>query len=138
LLGCTNVNSELQLKAPTESSTLEYLDSDYFDNALSTNLNGKHAKIEVAFQTTFSSNNVPSRVDAWLTTIGNTGGEIKMVPAEGERNIVGLMLSLYAVYIEIQKIVRYLPAQHYNAKLLYRQNKSGEAMIEKIVFTHRN
>jgi len=141
LLGCTNTDSELELKAPTEFSTLEYLDSDYFDNTLSTNMNGKHATIEVAFLTPFSSNNVPSRVDAWLTAIGNTGGEVEMEPAEGERkerNLASLMLSLYTVYQEIQKIVRYLPARHYNAKLLYRQNERGEAMIEKIVFTHKN
>jgi hypothetical protein len=146
IIGCpstgTNANlkgNELQLKAPTtESSTLEYFDSKAFENTLSTNMKGKHAQIEVVFLTPFSSTNVPSRMDSWLTAIGNTGGEVKMEPAEGERDIIGLIVSLYAVYQEVQNILRYLPARHYNAKLLYRQDESGEAMIKQIVFTRRN
>jgi hypothetical protein len=134
LVGC---NGNLVVN-PTKSSSFKYSNSGSFDDKLSTNMSGKHAKIEVAFPTPFSSSDIPSRVDAWLTAIQKTGGEVKTEAVEGERGISDVVISLYGVYQEIQKIVRYLPAQHYNAKLLYRQNEGEEAMVEKIVFTHRN
>jgi len=135
LVGCNgNLKGDYD---PTKSSSFEYLDSGSFDNTLSTNMSGEHAKIEVAFPTPFSSSNIPSRVDAWLTTIQKTGGEVKTEAAQGERDLGSVIISLYGIYQQIQKARRYLPAHNYNAKLLYRQNESGEAMIEKIVFTHK-
>ncbi len=61
LLGCTETRTE-----PTPS-TLEYIDSAFFDESLSNAMKQKKGKIEVSILTPFSPNNVPERLDMWLT-----------------------------------------------------------------------
>jgi len=122
-----------------EPITLEYLDSGYFENKLSTAMSQELAEIEVRFLSPISTNDIPDRLDAWLTVIGETGGQVQTTSLDGSRNMISdLMLTLYSVYQELKKQHRYEPAQYYNARLLYRRNKSGKAIIEKAVFTHRN
>ncbi|OAD20555.1 hypothetical protein THIOM_003736, partial [Candidatus Thiomargarita nelsonii] len=81
------------------------------------------------------SNNVPERLDNWLSAISENGGKVKPKPAEGERIIKSLKIILGNVY---QEFTRYAPAKNYSvAELIYRRNESGEAMIEKIIFKKR-
>ncbi len=54
-----------------------FFDSTTFDQSLSRAMNNKQAEIEVSVLTPFSSNNIPSRVDAWLTVIKEKGGNVK-------------------------------------------------------------
>ena len=139
LLGCIpgNSNPTGPIRAPVNHTALEYIDSTVFDKSLSNAMNQTDAKIEVSVLTPFSSNNVPDRLDEWLTVIKENGGKVNIEPAEGERNVVGIALALYSVYQLIEKQLRYLPAKNYHATLLYRRNANGEAMIEKIVFPHK-
>jgi hypothetical protein len=139
LLGCPPAKNDLLLKTGRQSTTLEYLDSDYFEKQLSTAMSQKQPKIEVTVLSPFSTNDIPDRLDAWLTMIGETGGKIKTVPIDSRKNmLVSLLLTLHSVYQKLKKQFRYNPARHYNAQLLYWRNKSGDALIEKIIFTHRN
>ena len=118
-------------------SALEYINSTAFDQSLSNAMTQADTKIDVAVITPFSSNNIPERLDSWLTVITENGGEVSTKPASGERDIVAVALTLYSVYQIIKAQIRYVPAQNYHATLLYRRNDSGDALIEKIVFTRK-
>jgi hypothetical protein len=136
LVGCVSTKPS---DHPNEQyTTLEYIDSDYFDEKLSNALNQKHSKFEVTLLNPFPPDNIPERLDAWLTVIGKSGGKVQTAPADGERNLIAnLAISLYSAYQKLKKPLQYKPAQNYNAKLLYRRDKSGKAVIEKVVFMHR-
>jgi len=134
LVGCFPATNN---RTPTQQSiTLEYLNSGYFEKKLSTAMSQKPATIEVKFLNSFSANDIPKRLDTWLTVIGETGGKVQTAPADGERNIVNWVVTLYSVYQELKKELQYKPAQHYNAQLLYR-HKNGKVVIEKVLFTRR-
>jgi hypothetical protein len=92
-------------------------------------------EIEIDILTPFSSNNVPKRLDGWLSAISENGGEVKTKPADGEKIIKSLKIILGNIY---QEFTRYAPAKNYSvAELIYRRDESGEAMIEKIIFKKR-
>jgi hypothetical protein len=143
LVGCIPGNSNQ--KNPTSGlfkplfnhTALEYIDSTAFDESLSNAMNQAEAKIEVSVLTPFSSNNIPERLDTWLTVIKENGGEVNTEPAENERSIIGIALALFSAYQLVKEQLRYLPAKNYHATLLYRRAESGDALIEKIVFTHK-
>jgi len=142
LLGCTsgmsNTNPTNGLFSSSVNHTnLEYFDSTVFDESLSNAMKQTDDQIEVSVLTPFSSNNVPEHLDMWLTVIKENGGNVNMEPAETERNVIAIALTLYSVYQLVKKTVRYFPAKHYNATLLYRRTESGEALIEKVVFSHK-
>ena len=133
LLGCPPNKMRLR-----QSTTLEFIDYDYFDEKLSSALNQGLGKIEVRPLTPFSTNDIPERLDAWFKVIRETGGQVQTAPIDSSRNIiVSLVLTLHSIYQKLKNQFRYNPAQYYNVRLLYRRNKRGEALIEKIIFTHR-
>ncbi len=142
LLGCipgmSNTNPTNSLfRSSVNHTDLEYFDSTAFDESLSNAMKQTDDQIEVSVLTPFSSNNVPERLDTWLTVIKENGGDVNTQPAENERNVIAIALALYSVYQLVKKQVRYFPAKHYNATLLYRRAESGEALIEKIVFNQK-
>jgi len=135
LLGCPPATNKMRLR---QSTTLEFLDYDYFEEKLSTAMSQGLGKIEVTVLSPFSTNDIPDRLDAWFRVIGETGGQVKTAPIDSSRNIiVSLVLTLHSIYQKLKNQFRYNPAQYYNVLLLYRRNKRGEALIEKIIFTHR-
>ncbi|MCK5524373.1 MAG: hypothetical protein KAI83_14670 [Thiomargarita sp.] len=120
---------------------MEYFNSATFDESLSNAMKQENGKIEVSVLTPFSPNNVPERLDTWFTVIREKGGKVEVKPIDGERivaeEVASLILFLYSVYQLVETQLRYLPAENYNATLLYRRDESGEALVEKIVFSHK-
>jgi len=115
------------------SSYLKYIDTNQFDQQLSQSMQQDQREIEIETLSPFSSNNIPSRLNNWLSMISENGGTIKTEPAEGERILGTLKLIFNSIYNQ----GKYKPAAKYDAKLIYRRNESGEAMIEKVIFTNR-
>jgi hypothetical protein len=119
---------------------LQYINSATFDESLSNAMKQEKGKIEVSVLTPFSPNNVPKRLDVWFTVIKEKGGEVEVKPIDDSRivaeEVASVILFLYSVYQLVKTQMRYLPAENYNATLLY-QRESGEALIEKIDFTHK-
>ena len=144
LLGCLpgtgSPPPKIEWVEPTVNhSALKYINSAAFDESLSNAMKQHNTPIEVSVLVPFSSNNIPERLDSWLTTVTENGGEMKTEPASGEdeKNVAALVLSLYSIYRLIKAQVRYVPAENYHATLLYRRTENGDALIETIVFTHK-
>ncbi len=141
LLGCVPGTSSNVQTRHRSTSTLEYFNSATFDESLSNAMKQENGKIEVSVLTPFSPNNVPERLDTWFTVIREKGGKVEVKPIDGERivaeEVASLILFLYSVYQLVETQLRYLPAENYNATLLYRRDESGEALVEKIVFSHK-
>jgi len=122
LLGCTSGMSCPKTTNSLFSSSVNHTDFEYFystafDESLSNAMKQTDDQIEVSVLTPFSSNNVPERLDTWLTVIKENGGNVNTEPAENERNVIAIALTLYSVYQLVKKTVRYFPAKHYNATL---------------------
>jgi len=143
LVGCTPDNMIPSDWFPTPEppstnrSALEYFNSAAFDESLSQAMTQSDAEIEVAVLAPFSSNNIPLRVDNWLTAIKENGGDIYTKPVNGERDMVAAALALYSVYRLIKEKLRYVPAKKYHATLIYRQSENNDVLIEKMVFSRK-
>ncbi|KHD06256.1 hypothetical protein PN36_34185 [Candidatus Thiomargarita nelsonii] len=117
------------------ASYLKYINANSFDQRLSVAMEQETPEIEIGILSPFSSNNIPERLDNWLSAINENGGKVKPKPADGERIIESLKIILGNIY---QDFTRYAPAKNYSvAELIYRRNESGEAMIEKIILKKR-
>ncbi len=120
---------------PTKSpsSYLKYIDTNQFDQQLSQSMQQDEPEIEIETLSPFSSNNIPERLNNWLSMITQNGGKVKTEPAEGERVLGTIKLIFNSIY----NLGKYEPAAKYDAKLIYRRNESGAAMIEKVIFINR-
>lgn len=141
----TSENKESDVTTSTQHTPkhLQFVDTSTFDKQLSRAMLNKHYEIEISMLTPFSTNNVPKKLDTWLTVIGDSGGEVKVEPVEEEnaektRNfIVPIVLGLVSMYKEYRDQEKYEPAKNYNATVFYKKNEQGEAIVDKIVFFHR-
>lgn len=112
------------------SSYFKYIDTNQFDQQLSQSMQQNEREIEIETLSPFSSNNIPERLNNWLSVITDNGGKVKTEPAEGERVLGTIKLIFNSIY----NLGKYEPAAKYDAKLIYRRNESGAAMIEKVIF----
>jgi len=133
LLILTACESNLPKSRTEPSSYLKYIDTNQFDQQLSQSMQQDEQEIEIETLSPFSSNNIPERLNNWLSMITQNGGKVKTEPAEGERVLGTIKLIFNSIY----NLGKYKPAAKYDAKLIYRRNESGEAMIEKVIFTNR-
>jgi hypothetical protein len=120
---------------PTKRSStyLKYINANSFDQQLSQTMEQGKPEIEIDIVSPFSTNNIPDRLDNWLSAISENGGKVKTKPAEGERIIDSLKIFLTKIFTE-----KYAPAANYGvAELIYRRNQNGEAMIEKVILKKR-
>jgi hypothetical protein len=121
---------------------ITFLDSKLFDNMLSKELSVEKDVVEVAISGKMSLNNIPARIDKWISLVAENG-EVQLVatePALKPKFVMGLLSLIPTVYSYFKKTSeeRTLePAKKYNATIIYQLDKNGESIIEKIVFTRR-
>jgi len=134
--------------ALTQNATkhLQFIGMSVFDKQLSAAMNDNYYEIQVSIITPFSTNDIPKKLDTWLTVIDNLGGEIKVeslekvesVSDENARGfIVPIASALVTAFEEYREQQKYGAAQNYNATLFYKHNEDGEAIVEKVVFSHK-
>lgn len=135
LISCKPDNT-IQTSAPVNFSgaVISYIDTNQFDQQVDQTMQQDEPEIEIETLSPFSSNNIPDRLNNWLSAITDTGGTIQDEPAEGERAL-GEKLKL--IFKTIFNSGKYKSAEKYNAKLIYRRNESGAAMIEKVLLIKR-
>ena len=116
-----------------------YLDSDTFDSRLASALRGGTPTVTVRFVVPVPLDQIPERVDRWLSAVGERyGGIVELEPDPNfpaTRDIVGIGISIVTrVYQAVQKKLLYRPAGAYDATLYYHP---GENAITRIEFRHK-
>jgi len=78
VVACIETQSDPRITAFTQNTPkrMEFIDSGNFDRQLSEAMKNQHYEIEVAVLTPFSTNNIPRKLDTWLTAIGSFEGLI--------------------------------------------------------------
>jgi len=116
-----------------------FFDSRLFDSSLSKELAGDADVVEVNISGKVSLNNIPTRMDQWLTTVGENG-ELTLKQAEPQlkAKFIGAIAPVVFAMIKQFSVERTLdPAKKYNATIQYVVDRNGESSIEKIVFTKK-
>ena len=129
--------------SPTGAVTerLAFFDSDAFDTSLAGALGSNPNQLEVTFPGNTQINQMPPRLNAWLTQVQKSNGSVVAKdPANPNRGFLGLgmiadVIDLISWYRErSQRQAQLATADNYNATLLY-DSKSGT--LKNIVFSRK-
>ena len=84
----------------------------------------------------FSLNKIPERVDRWLYSVKQSGGEVVAVPEEqaGRRGLVAAVIDVVvSIFEKVDEMHMYAPSERYRATLLYR----SDGTVKTVLFDHR-
>ncbi|GAB2872218.1 hypothetical protein GCM10027277_46840 [Pseudoduganella ginsengisoli] len=125
--------------APPPASVV-FLDSSLFDNALSSQLASGKDQVEVAITGKISLNAIPGRMDKWITAVASKGEVALTQQAEAPlkpKFVLGLLPTIFS-FIKMARTENLVdPATKYNASIQYHLDRSGEAVIDKILFVKK-
>lgn len=123
---------------------VRFIDLPKFDNNLAQALASDQPSVEVLFYLRTTPNDLPQRLQRWLTSVEQNGGHLNIKPPEGElapKNpvvLVGLLGGLWSslqALSEIRDRQRLDATAGHDAALHLSRNPQGDVLIEKIVFT---
>lgn len=125
--------------AGIKHSQITFLDSKLFDGQLSKELQGDNDTVEVKITGKMSLNNIPARVDKWITIVGENGELVVKAtdPALEPKFLFALIPFIYSFLKQTNDERTFESAKKYNATILYRIDASGDSLIDKIIFTRK-
>lgn len=133
LLSCAPQNPVAGVEALKE---VNFLDSSSFDRKLSASLSANQPQVDVVFPATITLNNIPERMDKWLSKVEKFGGKVE-IQAEPElgRELFSTIFSLFVkAYEVIEETVIYSPAKKYNVMVYY---KAKTGIVTKMAFVRK-
>ena len=143
--GC--VSSQSNSENISAKSSLTFIDLKKFDDELNESLGEIKEPVSVNFYTPLSPNDIPQRLQKWLTMVEKNGGKINIVSPEGEPTpkdptiILGLFSSLWSainsVGAEILNIKQERNTINRDANIALARNAQGVLYIQNIQFTPR-
>jgi hypothetical protein len=118
---------------------IEFYDSAVFDEKLGQALTDNAPVVEVKTISPFSVNQIPQRLDVWLSAaVHEYGGKVETKPDPAypqSKAIIGEIIDLVvSVYDAVKKKTTYGAAENYNLTVYY---KPGTGTVTKMVFTHK-
>lgn len=130
LSGCATKNPA---EGATVSGEVQFLDSFSFDRKLSASLGAGQPQVDVLFPAVITLNNIPERMDKWLSKVEKFGGKVE-IQAEPEpgRGIITEIFSLFIkIYEAAEEKLVYDPAKNYNVLVRY---KAASGIITRVSF----
>ena len=123
---------------PAKPSQIVFFDSRSFDKDLSKAMRSGQSEIVVDVPAAFSLNKIPERVDRWLYSVKDSGGDVVARPenekAGATRGIVSAVIDVVvSIFNKVDEMETFGPSDHYHATLLYRDDGS----VNKVVFDRR-
>ena len=134
LTGCsdTRPNEQEAINSGAIESQISFLDSGSFDNSLSRAMKVELETVEVIPLATISVNELPPRLNKWLTTVSDTGGTVTIAP---KTRMIGSIISFMVEgFHYLKERMLYAPAKHYNAVVNF-DPESGR--VKKIIFQRK-
>jgi len=122
---------------------MEFIDISKFDRDMNASLTDKYDVVEVVFYDKVSPNNIPERLQNWISSIEKAGGKVEVKRPEGELvskdpfSIISLASSLYSS-LKSKAIIpfdrSYDSAKGRNALIQLERNKDGAVVVSYIKF----
>jgi len=133
----STVNNHLIETDTTVENQMEFYDSEIFDLKLGTTLLANPSTFQVDVLAPFSVNQIPKRVDMWLSAVNSRGGSVHAEPDPNfvkEKAFLELVDLIIQVYKEVKELVIYGAAGNYNVTVFY---KPSDGKVTKMVFEHK-
>jgi len=115
---------------------VQFMDTTGFDYKLSASLEARQEQVDVLFPAVITLNNIPERIDKWLSRVEKFGGKVE-IQAEPETGR-GLITEIFSIFIKAfeaaeEKLI-YAPAKDYNVLITY---KAKTGIIAKMTFVRK-
>lgn len=142
----SNVSLSSAVETTSTGAKLSFIDISKFDRDLSGSLQDKTASVEVAFYDKVSPNNVPDRLQKWISVVEADGGKVLVEPPQNElvaRNplaaisLVGTLFSSIKGFAKFNSERTYESAKGRDAVISLERNSKGEVVITAIKFVKR-
>ena len=130
---------EASASTVTKTSTAEpvkivFFDSRIFDRELSRAMQSSSAEIVIEVPVGFSLNEIPQRVDRWLYSVKDSGGDVIAEPETKTRGLVGAAIDVVVSFFErVDEHLTFAPSDQYSATLVYKT----DGTVNKVVFARR-
>ena len=125
---------------------LSFLDISTFDRDLSGSLQDKNTTVEVAFYEKVSPNNVPDRLQKWISVVEADGGKVLVEPPLNDLvarspmaalSLLGTLITSIKGYAKFNSEKVYESVRGRNAVITLERNNKGEVVINTIKFVKR-
>lgn len=130
----------------TGIANVMFMDSNMFDNRLAGEMEKKSAKIEIAVTGKVSINQMPGRLDRWLTRVSEHG-EVAIKPVEpvvGQSRSIFFLAPLFSIFNNGKDAIGKISAERglarsedYNATVFCETGPDGEVVIKKVVLLRK-
>ncbi len=141
-----SASAEAPQSLPQASPQLVFLDVAKFDRDLSASLVNPFEKVEVSFYDKVSPNNMPDRIQKWISTVDVSGGRIRVEPPPNEvtpknpmilLSLISGLVNSVKVYSALQKEQTISPAKGRDVVIVLERNPSGDMVVSKVNFVKR-
>jgi hypothetical protein len=139
--GCSNLN---QSQAKPE---ITFIDTQKFDSELSSSLSSIKKPVEVNFHNPITPNEIPPRLEKWLSMVDKSGGKVNVSSPVGEPApkspalILGLFSGLWNAFkiLSADSSTRSMEnaVKSRDANIQLARNAQGTLYIQKITFNER-
>ena len=139
--GCSNL-TQLQTKPE-----ITFIDTQKFDSELSSSLSSINKPVEVNFYNPITPNEIPPRLEKWLSMVDKSGGKINISSPVGEPApkspalLLGLFSGLWNAFTILSKesTAKSMEdaAKSRDANIQLARNAQGSLYIQKITFNER-
>lgn len=128
------------------NTKISFLDIAKFDNDLSASLQAKTPEVEVLFYEKISPNNVPERLQKWISVVEADGGKVTVdappnaTPTRGlfaVASLIGTLISSIKTYSQFNSERIYAAAKGRDAVVSLEKNSQGEVIVQSIKFVQR-
>jgi hypothetical protein len=145
LAGLIVFSSPQSLAQPTPEP-IRFIDLSKFDSDLERALKGSNESITVMFYEKTSPNNMPNRLQKWVTAVEKSGGKIDVEPPPDEPRprspamLIGLLGGLWSsikAWGEIREQAMLDAVQTRNVLIHLERNAAGEIIVGRVAFPPR-
>jgi hypothetical protein len=140
LIACSTTSSEnnLAYTEPARPGSITYLDTDKFDENLSSLLAGNASSVTVSFLDPPAVNEMPPRMNTWLAAVEANDGSLNLDGQDESAKSASAVLALLALVKEGHEMYKeskkYTPAENYNATIHLEE---GGVEVKNIEFVLR-
>ena len=144
LFGCApTVPLQQTSSASTPERQLSFIDIGKFDSDLAASLSSNLPDVDVLFYSKVSPNNIPERLQKWISAAENSGGKVKVEYPSNEPttralpplfSLLGTAYSLLKDKIHPQSDPNLNAAKGKNILIKLERSPSGDLLVEKIQF----
>ena len=147
LVACaSNVPLSSAVESTPTGAKLSFLDISKFDRDLSGSLQDKNASVEVAFYDKVSPNNVPDRLQKWISVIEVNGGKVLVEPPPNELvsrspiaslSLIGTLFTSIKGFAQFNSERIYESAKGRDAVITLERSSNGDVTVKAIKFVMR-